>query len=114
MNRKSGPAVIPQSNKASEQQKSPARAAYCLQVLAHPARLLILESLRNGEKSVGELEQVCNCSQPGVSQHLRIMRDRGILESHKEANRVYYRIVDPRVIEILDLVKEVFCHWAKE
>lgn len=94
--------------------KKPERAAYCLQVLSHPARLIILESLRDGEKSVGELEQACKCSQSGVSQHLRIMRDRGILTSHKQANKVYYRIADPRVTEILDLVREIFCQASKE
>jgi ArsR family transcriptional regulator len=97
------------ANDASGPGPNPARAASCLQVLAHPYRLLILESLRDGEKSVGELELVCDCSQSGVSQHLRIMRDRGILEARKEANKVYYRLADPRIVGIIDAVKEIFC-----
>jgi DNA-binding transcriptional ArsR family regulator len=87
----------------------PERAARCLQALGHPARLLILQALRRGERTVGELEAEVGSRQSNVSQHLRIMLDRGILTHRREGNHVYYRVADPRVLDILAAVREVFC-----
>jgi ArsR family transcriptional regulator len=87
----------------------PEKAARCLQVLGHPTRLLILQALRQGPLTVGELEARVGGTQANVSQHLRIMRDREILEARKDGNHVYYSVADPRVFTILDSVQEVFC-----
>ncbi len=63
-----------------------------LQVLAEPHRLAILELLRDGEQPVGELVRCLELSQPGVSKHLRILKDAGLVEARVAAQRRLYRI----------------------
>ena len=48
-------------------------------------------------------------SQSNISQHLAILRDKGILASRKDANRVFYRIGDPRTLRLIDMMRDVFC-----
>jgi ArsR family transcriptional regulator len=81
----------------------------CLKALAHPTRLGILILLRNGEKSVCELQTLLGCTQSNISQHLGIMRDRSILTARKESNQVYYGVKDPNVFRLLDVIQEVYC-----
>jgi len=94
---------------SGEGMADPEEAARCLKALAHPARLMILAALGEGEMSVRELEAAVKRSQPNVSHHLRVMLDRGILENRPQGNRVYYRLADHRVLDILAAVKEVYC-----
>ena len=68
----------------------PAPAA--LQALAEPQRLAILELLRDGERPVGELVDRLQLSQPGVSKHLRVLREAGLVEVRPDAQRRLYRI----------------------
>jgi len=84
-------------------------AARRLKVLGHATRLLILEALRSGEKSVTELEELVGGSQSNISQHLRLMRDHDILTARKNGNHVYYSVSDRGVFGIVDAVKKVFC-----
>lgn len=63
-----------------------------LQVLAEPRRLAILELLRDGERPVGELVDRLPLSQPSVSKHLRILKDAGLVEARRDAQRRLYRI----------------------
>jgi len=62
------------------------------QVLAEPRRLAILDLLRDGERPVGELVDQLRLSQPGVSKHLRVLRDAGLVEARPDAQRRLYRI----------------------
>jgi DNA-binding transcriptional ArsR family regulator len=63
-----------------------------LQVLAEPRRLAILDLLREGERAVGELVHRLGVSQPGVSKHLRVLKDAGLVEDRPDAQRRLYRI----------------------
>jgi len=54
------------------------------------------------------VEQV-GTSQSNISQHLAILRDKGVLATHKDANRVYYRISDPRTLKLVGMMRDVFC-----
>ena len=63
-----------------------------LQVLAEPRRLAILELLRIRERPVGELVDALGVSQPGVSKHLRVLKDAGLVEVRAEAQRRLYRL----------------------
>ena len=88
--------------------------ASALQALGHPARLLILESLRDGERCVCEIRPILGLRQPNVSQHLSILRTAGLVTSRREGTRVIYRVVDPAVFEIIDLMGEVVRRQGKE
>lgn len=85
------------------------RAARCLKVLAHPTRLLIIHLLDEGELSVQELEKAVGVSQSSVSQHLGLLRDKDILESRRVGQQVFYRLRDPRVLQLTALTRELFC-----
>ena len=78
--------------------------------MAHPLRLKILCILGgNGEFSVQDIVEQVGTSQSNISQHLSILRDKGILTSRKDANKVYYRIGDPKVVRVIDGLREAFC-----
>ena len=85
------------------------RAARCLRVLAHPIRLQLIYLLGHGEHSVHELERQVQASQSSVSQHLNLLKDKDIVESRRAAQQVFYRLKDPRVLQLTSLTKELFC-----
>jgi DNA-binding transcriptional ArsR family regulator len=85
------------------------RAARCLKVLAHPIRLRIIHLLGEGELSVQELERAMGISQSSVSQHLSLLRDKEILESRRAAQQVFYRLRDPRLLQLTAITRELFC-----
>ena len=85
------------------------RAARCLKVLAHPIRLMIIHLLGAGELSVQELEKAVGISQSSVSQHLGLLRDKEILESRRVAQQVFYRLRDPRLLQLTAITRELFC-----
>ena len=85
------------------------RAARCLKVLAHPIRLRIIHLLGEGELSVQELERAMGISQSSVSQHLSLLRDKEILESRRVAQQVFYRLRDPRLLQLTAITRELFC-----
>ena len=76
--------------------------------LAHPARLVILEQLQEGEKSVNELQLVLGLDQSNVSQQLAILRNRNIVDARKEGTTVYYRVRDPLLFELLAIGRKIF------
>jgi DNA-binding transcriptional ArsR family regulator len=76
--------------------------------LGHPARLVILENLRAGEKSVNELQAALGIDQSSVSQQLAVLRGKNIVESRKQGTVVYYRVRDPMVFQLLDVAREIF------
>jgi DNA-binding transcriptional ArsR family regulator len=85
------------------------RAARCLRVLAHPIRLMIIHLLGDGELSVQELEKAVGVSQSSVSQHLNLLKDKEILESRRVAQQVFYRLRNPRLLELTAITRELFC-----
>ncbi len=85
---------------------------YCLhselcKTLANPKRQMILDELRNGESTVNEIVNRTGISQANLSQHLSIMRARGILNAKRDGVRVYYSIANPKIIKAFDLISEV-------
>ncbi len=76
-------------------------SAAILRLLAHPARLLLLEALLPGEECVCHLTALLGRRQAYVSQHLAALRQAGLVSERKEGLRVYYRIGDPRVAPLL-------------
>jgi DNA-binding transcriptional ArsR family regulator len=76
-------------------------------LLGHPARVRILELLRDGERSVGELQTALGLDSSGTSQHLTAMRRQGLLESRRAGTNVFYRVRDPRMFQLLEIAKQV-------
>lgn len=85
------------------------RASRSLKAMSHPLRLKILCTLGDQEISVQDIVESVGTSQSNISQHLAILRDKGILDSRKDANRVYYRVGDSRTLRLIDMMREVFC-----
>ena len=73
-------------------------------VLGEPMRIRILDRLRAGEATVGELSDALSASQQNVSKHLAVLTDAGMLGRRKERNHVYYRIADDGVFALCDQV----------
>ncbi len=76
-------------------------------VLGHPARVRILELLREGERSVGDLQGELGIESSGTSQHLGTLRRLGVLESRRDGTSVYYRVKDPRMFDLLEVAREI-------
>ncbi len=85
------------------------RASRSLKAMSHPLRLKILCTLGEREISVQDIVETVGTSQSNISQHLAILRDKGILASRKESNRVYYRVGDARTLRLIGMMREVFC-----
>lgn len=81
-------------------------ASIC-QTLANPKRLEIIDLLRDGEKSVTELAEAMEISQANLSQHLTVMRQKGIVIPRREGVSVYYRLSNPKIIKACDLMRQV-------
>lgn len=85
-------------------------ASRALKAMGHPLRLKILCILAGmKETSVQDLVDIVGTSQSNISQHLSILRDKGILASRKDANKVYYRIGDEKILTLMGTMKETFC-----
>jgi ArsR family transcriptional regulator len=84
-------------------------ASRSLKAMSHPLRLKILCTLGSQEVSVQKIVDNVGTSQSNISQHLAILRDKGILASRKDANRVYYRVGDARTLRLISMMQEVFC-----
>lgn len=85
------------------------RASRSLKAMSHPLRLKILCTLGANEVSVQDIVDAVGTSQSNISQHLAILKDKGILASRKDANRVYYRVGDVRTLRLIEMMREVFC-----
>jgi DNA-binding transcriptional ArsR family regulator len=81
-------------------------AAIC-QTLANPKRLEIIDRLRDGEMPVSELAEAMGISQANLSQHLAVMRQKGIVTTRREGLSVYYRLSNPKIIKACDLMRQV-------
>ncbi len=88
--------------------------ARLFRTLGHPARVRILELLRDGEHAVGALQDALDLDSGGTSQHLAALRRIGLVESRREGTSVYYRAADPRVFALLDTGRELIARTLHE
>ena len=86
-----------------------AEASAAMQAMAHPVRLKILCLIGSQEISVLEIVDAVGTTQSNISQHLGVLRDHGILAARKEANKVFYRVEDSRILKMIALTREIFC-----
>ena len=89
------------------------KAELC-KTFADPKRLFILNELRSGEKSVGELAGAMGIGHAIVSRQLGILREKGIVKYRREGTTVYYRISDTKIIKACDLVHEILLNQIAE
>ncbi len=83
-------------------------------VFSHPKRLELINLLRDGEMSAGELGGRLGLAPANLSQHLTMMKERHILVARKEGNVAYYRIANPRLIEAFDLLREILFEQIRQ
>ncbi|MBL8827260.1 MAG: helix-turn-helix transcriptional regulator [Planctomycetaceae bacterium] len=84
------------------------QAAECLRILAHPHRLRMVQMLLAGNYSVGELAESCELPTAMASEHLRLMQRCGFLTAEKEGRRVYYRVAEPHLKQIMQCIEDRF------
>jgi len=101
--------VQPPSFNLIDKQEHIETAARALKSIAHPLRLKILCVLGDQEACVQEIVDVVGTSQSNISQHLAILREKGVLLTRKDANRVFYRVGDARILQLIGMMREVFC-----
>lgn len=78
------------------------------QALAHPTRIAIVEALREGELSAGQLIERLDVEQANASQHLAILRTKHVVVNRKAGNQVFYSLRDPALIKVLDILRRYF------
>jgi DNA-binding transcriptional ArsR family regulator len=79
--------------------------------IADPKRLLILDSLRDGERAVGDIAEELGLSQPNTSQHLAILRERNVVATSRSGNTIYYSLNSRKVIDAVDLLREFMAEF---
>ncbi len=75
--------------------------------LADPKRLLIIEALRDGPRTVGDVGADLALSQSNLSQHLAILRQRGVVRARRLGNNVFYSLAAPKILDALDILRDV-------
>jgi DNA-binding transcriptional ArsR family regulator len=88
--------------------------ANLFRVLGHPARVRILEVLRDGEQSVGALQVELGLDSGGTSQHLAALRRIGLVQSRREGTSVFYRVDDERVFDLLSAGRDIISRRLAE
>ena len=76
--------------------------------LSHPLRIRILDTLRKGEVTVGDLTSRLGVEQSTLSQQLAILRNRDVIMARKSASNVFYSVRDPAIFRLLDVAREIF------
>ena len=83
-------------------------------IFSKPTRLEILNLLRDGEMSVTELIEKTKLSQANISQHLSIMKSKGIVISDRKGKNIYYKLSNPKIVKAFDIIREVLAEKLKE
>jgi len=96
----------------SAMQSGAAAACRLMKVLANPDRLLILCQLSQGEKRVGELEEILKIVQPTLSQQLTVLREEELVETRREGKSIYYRLSSPQALAVMQVLYQNFCGAA--
>lgn len=81
-----------------------AHVAHYFQALSEPMRLKVLNALRTGDRNVGELAELLGCTTANISKHLSLLAKSGFVARETRGNAVYYRIADPAIFDLCNLV----------
>lgn len=86
--------------------------AEVLKAIAHPVRLKLLCALNTQELPVQALVEKTGTTQSNISQHLGMLKERGILSSRRDMNRIFYRIRDTQLLQLITLLRDIYCQKA--
>jgi DNA-binding transcriptional ArsR family regulator len=95
-------------------QQAAGNACRLLKTLANPDRLMILCQLSQGEKRVGELEEMLGIVQPTLSQQLTVLRDEALVTTRREGKNIYYQLSSPQALAVIEVMYAQFCGPAQE
>lgn len=84
-------------------------ACRLMKVLSNPDRLLLLCQLSQGERRVGELEEILGIVQPTLSQQLTVLRDEELVTTRREGKNIYYQIASPQALAVMNVLFDQFC-----
>ena len=93
----------------SQMQAGAGQACKLMKVLANADRLMILCQLSQGEKRVGELEEILGIVQPTLSQQLTVLRDEELVTTRRDGKNIYYQIASPQALAVMNVLFEQFC-----
>ena len=85
------------------------QACRMMKVLANPDRLLILCQLSQGERRVGELEDLLGIVQPTLSQQLTVLRGEELVSTRREGKNIHYALTNPKALAVMQVLYEQFC-----
>lgn len=110
--RRKSPSARPRSRGDGSSEAVQRRPVYQMKaeffrILGHPVRVRILELLRDGERTVGDLQLQLQMDSSGTSQHLGVLRKQGVLDSRREGTSVYYSVRDPRIFQLLEVARQI-------
>ena len=88
---------------------SAGQACRLMKVLSNPDRLMLLCQLSQGEKKVGELEEILGIVQPTLSQQLTVLREEELVSTRREGKNIYYQIASPQALAVMKVLFEQFC-----
>jgi DNA-binding transcriptional ArsR family regulator len=86
------------------------RACALMRVMSNPDRLLLLCQLTQGERCVGELEELLDIQQPTLSQQLAVLREEALVNTRREGKQIYYSIANDSALAVLDVLYQQFCN----
>jgi DNA-binding transcriptional ArsR family regulator len=98
----------------TEMQTAAGQACRLLKVLTNPDRLMILCLLSQGERRVGELEEMLGIVQPTLSQQLTVLRDEEMVSTRREGKSIFYQVNSPKALAIMEVLYQQFCGQTKE
>ena len=88
---------------------SAGNACRMMKVLSNPDRLMLLCQLSQGEKRVGELEEILSIVQPTLSQQLTVLREEELVTTRRDGKSIYYQIASPQALAVMNVLFEQFC-----
>ena len=88
---------------------SAGKACQMMKVLSNPDRLMLLCQLSQGEKRVGELEEILGIVQPTLSQQLTVLRDEELVTTRRDGKNIYYQIASPQALAVMNVLVDQFC-----
>lgn len=96
-----------------EDQNTYEARAEVMKACAHPARLIMIDALADGEKCVCELQELVGSTMPTVSRHLSQMKNAGIVEGRRDGNQIYYRLLVPCIRQVFPCIDAVLQNEAE-
>jgi ArsR family transcriptional regulator len=88
-------------------------ACALMRVMSNPDRLMLLCQLAQGERRVGELEELLDIQQPTLSQQLAVLREEALVETRREGKQIYYRVTSQAALAVIHILYKQFCETSE-